>query len=130
MMAVDWKKCSSTEFSMLTMKCKAKLSQQLANLTMVLYSIAVILYSSDVLVRLNVSRTSNITVRPLILKMEIPFDSNKRFIYESVVIISFFHLFMCSCAIGSINVLLINLVSTTLFPRYYNCHIAIVQKIF
>ncbi|XP_032669891.1 odorant receptor 67c-like [Odontomachus brunneus] len=111
MMAVDWEKCSSTEHSMFTMACKAKLSQRLANLTITLYSAAVILHSSDVLVyRLDVSRTSNVTARPFILKMNVPFDSNKRFVYESVVITQFVHLYLCSCTIGVINILLINLI--------------------
>ncbi|XP_014480041.1 PREDICTED: odorant receptor 4-like [Dinoponera quadriceps] len=111
MMAVDWEKCSSTEFNMFTMKCKAKLSQRLANLTMAFYSTAVIFYSSDVLVnRLDVSRTSNTTARPLILKMEIPFDSNKRFVYESLIIMQFLQLWSCSCTIGTINILLIILI--------------------
>ncbi|XP_025163810.1 odorant receptor 4-like isoform X2 [Harpegnathos saltator] len=111
MMAVDWEKCANTEFSMFAMTSKAKVSHWLANWTITLYSIAVVLYSSDVLLyRLNISRISNSSARPFILKMEIPFDSDKRFVYESIIITQFFHLVSCSCTFAAINVLLIILI--------------------
>lgn len=108
MMAIDWEKCSSTEFNM----CVAtrKLSRRFANFTMTLYTTAVMLYSSNIFAR-RTDETSATSARPLILNMELPFDSNKTFVYELVVIIQFFHLLFCSLMIGMLNALLINLVS-------------------
>ncbi|XP_018302522.1 odorant receptor 4-like [Mycetomoellerius zeteki] len=42
--------------------------------------------------------------------MDLPFDTNQRFVYESVIIIQFLHLLLCADAIGLFNALLINLI--------------------
>ncbi|XP_018302560.1 odorant receptor 22c-like [Mycetomoellerius zeteki] len=42
--------------------------------------------------------------------MDLPFDANKKFIYESVIIVQFLYLLLCSDAIGLLNALLINLI--------------------
>ncbi|XP_018364894.1 PREDICTED: odorant receptor 13a-like [Trachymyrmex cornetzi] len=42
--------------------------------------------------------------------MDLPFDANNRFVYESVIIVQFFYLLLCADAIGLLNALLINLI--------------------
>lgn len=111
MMATDWEKCSSTKFSKFAMTCNAKLSQRFANMMMVFYTTAVILYSSKILLKqTDVVKASNVS-RSLILDMDLPFDTNRKFVYELVTIAQFLHLLLCSDANGLLNALLINLVS-------------------
>jgi len=112
MMAIDWEKCSSTKFSMFVTNCNANLSQRFANMTVILYSTAVILFSSNILVKyVDDEIASNVSSRLLVLDMDLPFDANQRFVYESVIIVQFFHLLLCADATGLLNALLINLVS-------------------
>jgi len=114
LMAIDWKQCSDAEFMSVTI-CNAKLSQRFANSTLIFYTMAVILFSSHIFVnRIDDDKAFNVSARPLILHMETPFNVNRKFIYESVVIAQFVHLFLCACAIGLLNALLINLVSPLL----------------
>ncbi|XP_071643313.1 odorant receptor 85c-like isoform X1 [Temnothorax longispinosus] len=111
MMANDWEECSNTKFSMLTTKCNAKLSQRVANTTVILYSTSAIFFSSKILVKhADGGIGSNVSTRLLILDMDLPFDTNRRFVYESVIIVQFFYLLVCSNAMGLLNALLINLV--------------------
>ncbi|XP_071643459.1 odorant receptor 4-like isoform X2 [Temnothorax longispinosus] len=86
MMANNWEKCSDTKFSMLITSSK-------------------ILVKHD-----NGDTASNVSTRLLILDMDLPFDANRRFIYESIIIVQFLHLVLCSEAIGLLNALLINLI--------------------
>ncbi|XP_071569008.1 odorant receptor 4-like [Temnothorax nylanderi] len=111
MMADNWEKCSDTKFSMLITRCNAKLSQRFVNMTVILYLTAVIFFSSKILVKHdNGGTASNVSTRLLILDMDLPFDANRRFIYESIIIVQFLHLVLCSEAIGLLNALLINLI--------------------
>ncbi|XP_067206895.1 odorant receptor 10-like isoform X2 [Linepithema humile] len=111
MMAIDWKRCSDAEFSMSVTIYNAKLSQRLAHSTLVLYTMAVMFYSSHIFVnRTDGDKTFNVSTRRLVLHMDIPFDINRKFIYELIIIVQFIHLHLCSCMIGLLNVLLINLI--------------------
>ncbi|KAL0134031.1 hypothetical protein PUN28_001134 [Cardiocondyla obscurior] len=42
--------------------------------------------------------------------MDLPFDANQRFIYESVIVVQFIHLLLCADGMGLLNIVLINLV--------------------
>ncbi|XP_012061483.1 PREDICTED: uncharacterized protein LOC105624739 [Atta cephalotes] len=110
MMAIDWEKCSSTKFSIFA-TYNAKLSERFVNMTVILYSIAAILTSTKIFVKhMDSGNVSNISTRLLIVEMDLPFDINQRFVYESVIIIQFFHLLLCSNIMGVFNALLINLI--------------------
>jgi len=112
MMAIDWEKCSSTKFSIFA-TYNAKLSERFVNMTVILYSIAAILTSTKIFIKhMDSGNVSNISTRLLIVEMDLPFDINQRFVYESVIIIQFFHLLLCSNVMGVFNALLINLVSS------------------
>ena len=118
MMSVDLEKYSGTKFSMFT-TCNAKLSQRFANLTVILYSTTIIFFSSKIFVKhVDDSNASNMSTRLLILEMDLPFDANQRFVYESVIIIQFVNLLFCADANCLINALLINLVSFAGRKRY------------
>ncbi|XP_011065209.1 PREDICTED: odorant receptor 13a-like [Acromyrmex echinatior] len=85
-MAIDWEKCSRKKFSMFVTSYNAKLSERFANMTVILYSTAVILYSTHILRKhVDDGNASNISTRLLVLEMDLPFDTNKRFVYESIL---------------------------------------------
>ncbi|XP_077261542.1 odorant receptor 4-like [Temnothorax americanus] len=111
MMAIDWEKCTNSKFSMLTTKCNAKLSQRFTNITVILYLTNVTLFSSNIFIKnMDDVITSNVSTRSLIIDMDLPFDVNRRFVYESVITVQFFHLLICANGMGLINALLINLI--------------------
>ena len=111
MMTVDWEKYSGTKFSVFA-TCNAKLSQRFANITVILYSTTIIFFSSKIFIKhVDDSNASNMSTRLLILEMDLPFDANRRFVYESVIITQFINLLLCADANCLINALLINLVS-------------------
>jgi len=80
-------------------------------MTVILYSTATIFFSSNIFTNTNESKTSNVSTRLLILEMDLPFDVNQKYVYESVIIVQLFHLLLCVDANGLLNALLINLVS-------------------
>jgi len=113
MMAIDWEKCSSTKFSMFVTSYNAKLSERFVNMMIILHSIAVILCNTHILVKhVDDGNASNVSTRLFVLEMDLPFDANQRFVYESVIIIQFFHFLLCSNVVSVFNAFLINLVSS------------------
>ncbi|XP_029165359.1 LOW QUALITY PROTEIN: odorant receptor 4-like [Nylanderia fulva] len=111
MMAIDWEKCYSAKFSMFAMTCNAKLSRRFTNMTVVLYSMAVIFHSSNIVMKhTNDDEASNTSTRPLLTDMDLPFNYNRAYVYELIIIIQFLHVWLSSCAIGLLNALLINLI--------------------
>ncbi|XP_011694667.1 PREDICTED: odorant receptor 13a-like [Wasmannia auropunctata] len=110
MIAIDREKWSSTKFSTFA-TCNAKLSQRFANMTVILYSTAVIFFSSKIFIKqADDGKASNISAPLLILEMDLPFDANQRFVYESVIIAQFVNLLLCADANCLLNALLINLI--------------------
>jgi len=111
MMAIDWEKCFNTKFSMFAI-CNAKLSQRFVNMTVILYSTTVLLMSSKVFLKhADDNIASNISTRLFIIDMDLPFDANQRFVYESIIIAQFFFSLLCADANCLLNALLINLVN-------------------
>ncbi|XP_071568983.1 odorant receptor 13a-like [Temnothorax nylanderi] len=111
MMAIDWEKCSKTKFSMFATTSNVKLSHRFANITVILYSTSIIFFSSNVFIQnAGDGITFNDSTRLLVLEMDLPFDANRRFVYESVIIIQFVYLLVCANAMGLLNALLINLI--------------------
>jgi len=125
MMAIDWEKCSSMKFNMFVKMCNVKLSQRIANMTVILYSTSIIFFSSNIFVKHTENTASNISTRVLILEMDLPFDINRRFVYESVIVVQFFHLMVCGNAVGLLNALLINLVSACCKKDYYHYYLTV-----
>jgi len=117
MMTVDWEKYSGTKFSMFA-TCNAKLSQRFANITVILYSTTIIFFSSKIFIKHVDDNNASMSTRLLILEMDLPFDANRRFVYESVIITQFVNLLFCADANCLINALLINLVSFARRKKY------------
>jgi len=65
------------------------------------------------------------STRTLIIKMDLPFNSDKRFVYEIVMFSQYLHLLLCSCLDGTLNALLIALVRfgilKELLNYYFHC---------
>ncbi|XP_011065207.1 PREDICTED: uncharacterized protein LOC105152545 [Acromyrmex echinatior] len=110
-MAIDWEKCSNTKFSMFVTTQNAKLSERFVNMLVILHSITVILCSTHILVKyVDDGNASNVSTRLFILEMDLPFDANQRFVYESVIISQFFHFLLCSNLVSVFNAFLISLI--------------------
>lgn len=113
MMAMDWKKNSSADFSARVRTNKAILSQNFAKTVFGIFSIAITLYTASVFTfdTSNLEET-DISMRPLILKMDFPFNNNNtRFVYGLVLVTQFFCTVLCGCTVVMLNVLLVVLVS-------------------
>ncbi|XP_071643529.1 odorant receptor 4-like isoform X1 [Temnothorax longispinosus] len=108
MMAMDWKKISSDDFSTRVTISKAILSHNFTNFVFGTYSIAITLYCASIFMS-NLEAT-DISTRPLILKMDFPFNSDTRFVYGLVLVIQFFCTVLYGSAAVMLNALLIVLV--------------------
>jgi len=73
--------------------------------------VSVLLYSAGVLAANANSPELEPYARELILKMELPFNISTNFIYSTVQIVQFYHLFFVAWGITSINSLFVTLVS-------------------
>lgn len=112
MMAMDWKKSSGSDFSARVTISKAILSHNFANLVFGIFSITITLYSVSVFTfDTNNLKEIDISTRPLILKMDFPFNSNTRFVYGLILAAQFFCTVLCGSAVVMLNTLLIVLVS-------------------
>lgn len=112
MMAMDWKKNSDADFSIRVTISKAILSHNFANFVFGFFSIAITLYISNIfIVDTSNFEETDISMRPLIIKMDFPFNSKTRFVYELALIGQVFCLVICGSAVVMINALLIVLVS-------------------
>jgi len=82
MMAMDWKKNSAADFSTRVRTNKAILSQNFAKTVFGIFSIAITLYIASVFTfdMSNLEET-DLSMRPLILKIDFPFNSNTQFVY-------------------------------------------------
>lgn len=111
-MAMDWKKTSDADCSTRVTISKAILSHNFANFIFGVFSIAITLYSASILTfdTSNLEET-DISIRPLILQMDFPFNRDTRFVYGLILIGQIFCLVVCGCAAVMLNALLIILVS-------------------
>lgn len=112
MMATDWKKNSDADFSTRMTISKAVLSHNFANFVLGVFSIAITLYCASIFT-FNTSNLeeTDISMRPLILKMNFPFDIDTRFIYGLISLAQFCFMVFCGSAVVTLNALLIILVS-------------------
>jgi len=109
MMAVDWKENSGTDFN-ITLN-NATLSHNFSTLVLSFHTIAVIMYSISIFISAGDHEETDISVRPLILKMNFPFRSDSPLIYGIIIVAQFLYLLFCSIGVGTLNALLIILVS-------------------
>jgi len=106
-MATNWKINSGADFSTRVTMSKAVLSHNFVNLIFGVFSIAIRLYSASVFT-FNTSnlKETDISMRPLISKMDFPFNSDIWFVYGLILIMQFFCTVLCSNTVVMLNALL------------------------
>ncbi|XP_036141351.1 odorant receptor 13a isoform X2 [Monomorium pharaonis] len=111
MMAMDWKKSNNTDFSTRAIIRKAILSHNISNLCFGSVIIVVTLYSASIFTynSFNLDET-DISMRPLILKMDFPFSGDTRFVYELILLSQILCTVLAGCGNVMLNTLLIVLV--------------------
>ncbi|EFN63145.1 hypothetical protein EAG_12884 [Camponotus floridanus] len=107
MMAEDWNDCTKNDIEMHEAINKAKTSNRITNVIMIIHTVAVLLYGDLILAKVDVTdRTINL---PHIYKIEVPFSINTQRTYKVVLIVELIHLLVCSWGMGTLNALLLTL---------------------
>ncbi|GAB1863064.1 Odorant receptor [Camponotus japonicus] len=108
MMAEDWNDCAKNDIEMHEAVNKAKTSNRITNVIMIIHTVAVLLYGDLILAKVDVTdRTINL---PHIYKIEVPFSINTQRTYKVVLIVELIHLLVCSWGMGTLNALLLTLI--------------------
>ncbi|XP_067206901.1 odorant receptor 4-like isoform X2 [Linepithema humile] len=110
MIVMDWKNID-TDFNASTVASKATLSDYLSKFIIGFHALTATVYSAAIfIIGFFNDKISEESTRPLIIKMDLPFDSDKRLVYEIVMFSQFLHLLLCACLDGTLNALLIALI--------------------
>ncbi|XP_011688859.1 PREDICTED: odorant receptor 4-like [Wasmannia auropunctata] len=110
MMREDWSDCANNDNSMRELTSKAKTSERITNMLLFLHAFVIFAFGIGVVVA-DVDVTSNTTELSFICKMEVPFEINTQRTFRCIVVTEFFCMFMWSFSGGTLNALLIILVS-------------------
>lgn len=115
MMAMDWK---NTDSNVPAVTSNVTLSNYISKFLISFHATAATMYSAIIFIIgfINDEISGEFT-RPLIIKMDLPFDSNRWLVYEIVMFSQFLHLLLCACLDGTLNALLIALVSFDTFKN-------------
>ncbi|XP_025262763.1 odorant receptor 13a-like [Camponotus floridanus] len=105
-MAEDWNDCAKNDSEMHEALNKARISNRITNVIMILHTLSPVLYGVNIILA-SVDITDYTVELPHIYKMEIPFNINTQYTYKIVLIVELMHLVMCSLSLGIINVLLL-----------------------
>ncbi|XP_025262852.1 odorant receptor 13a-like [Camponotus floridanus] len=108
MMAEDWNDCAKNDSEMHEALNKARISNRITNVIMILHILSPILYGVSMLASVDI--TDRTVELPHIYKIEIPFNINTQYTYKIMLIVELMHLVMCSLSLGIINVLLLILI--------------------
>lgn len=108
-MEEDWNDCDNDDISMRETTSKAKTSNRITNIILILHTMSVVGFSIGIiLANVDVNHTTEL---PFITKIEVPFDINEQRTYRIILMAEFFYIMMCSWSTGTINSLLLILVS-------------------
>jgi len=116
-MTEDWNDCANSDISMRETANKAKMSDRITNVMIVLHTTAIVAYCIGT-IQADVEVSNNTKELPLIDKLDIPFDINTQSTYRIVLIMEFLLLILCGWATGVTNCLLLTLVSKKIFHLY------------
>jgi len=111
MISADWQDYTSNRSSSRIMMNTANFARHISRWIVGMQVVSVLLYSAGVLAANANSPELEPYARELILKMELPFNISTNFIYTTVQIVQFYHLFFVAWGITSINSLFVTLVS-------------------
>lgn len=109
-MAEDWCDSVDSDVGMRETTCKAKLSGRITNAMVTLHTLAIVAYSSGIILAdVNVNDREN--TPPLLLKVEVPIDIHSQLRYNILLAVQFVYLLIVGCGAGLVNTLLLTLIS-------------------
>ncbi|XP_036141687.1 uncharacterized protein LOC105840961 [Monomorium pharaonis] len=106
MMQEDWSDCAKNDVCMRETVRKAKMSERITNMLIILHTTSIVSHSMGVFLA-NVDVTSNTTEILFFTKIDYPFDINTQSTYRFVLVTDFFFLLTCSCSAAITNALLV-----------------------
>lgn len=109
-MREDWQDCANNDISMRKTASKAKISERITNIILILHTMAVSGFSIGIILA-NIDVTNNTTELLFLTKIEVPFDINTQRTYRFVLLTELIFLIMWSWSSGTMNSLLLILVS-------------------
>lgn len=109
MMENDWEKSTKIECDHSTMTSKIILAHRYSNLIISVYCISAFFYATGTFV-IGDNNYDEGEERELLLKMILPFNSNKSPIYEIVIITQFFHQLLTTAVAAVLSSLIVALV--------------------
>ncbi|XP_012524730.1 odorant receptor 4 [Monomorium pharaonis] len=112
MMQEDWSDCAKNDVCMRETVRKAKMSERITNMLIILHTTSIVSHSMGVFLA-NVDVTSNTTEILFFTKIDYPFDINTQSTYRFVLVTDFFFLLTCSCSAAITNALLVILILHT-----------------
>ncbi|XP_011155817.3 uncharacterized protein LOC105193159 [Solenopsis invicta] len=110
-MREDWSDCANNDICMRETVRKAKVSERVTKVMMILHTTTIVTYSIGTILA-DIDVTNNTTELLFYTKVEFPFDVNTQRTYRFILAIDFFFLLMCSWCAGIMNTLLLILIMT------------------
>ncbi|XP_011155805.2 odorant receptor 4 [Solenopsis invicta] len=105
-MREDWSDCANNDICMRETVRKAKVSERVTKVMMILHTTTIVTYSIGTILA-DIDVTNNTTELLFYTKVEFPFDVNTQRTYRFILAIDFFFLLMCSWCAGIMNTLLL-----------------------
>ncbi|XP_029157642.1 odorant receptor 4-like [Nylanderia fulva] len=108
LIADDWKDCANSDIGVHVTMEKAKISDRISKIIILLNSLSVISYCSEIILAdADVTKTAEL---PYINNMKFPFNINTQNMYRFVLIAEFLHMFMSNWTSGLVNAMILILV--------------------
>jgi len=110
MMIEDWSDCVNNNVDMDETLSKAKISDRITNVILLLHTLSIVSYCLGVFIA-NADVTDKTIEIPLINKLELPFSINTQLMYRCVLMVEFTHMLLCNWVAGVVNAILFAMVS-------------------
>ncbi|XP_018364797.1 PREDICTED: odorant receptor 4-like [Trachymyrmex cornetzi] len=104
----DWSDCAKNNIDMRVMTDKAKISDRITNMIIILHTLSVTAYCIGIIIA-DVDITDK-TELPLINKLELSFNVNTQLMYRVVLIIEYIHMILTNCVSGVINIIFLAMI--------------------
>lgn len=110
LMADDWSDQENNNADRCMMESKAKTSDRITKAIMILHTIAVATYCTEILIA-DVDLTDPTIEIPYINKLVLPFHTNTQLTYRLVMVVQYVHMLMSNWVAGIANIVLLTMVS-------------------
>lgn len=104
----DWNDCAKNDMRVVT--GKAKISDRITNIILVLHTMTIIAYCLGVIIA-DADVTDETIELPFVNKLNLPFSINTQHMYRFVLIMEFIHMIFCNWVAGAVNAILLAMVS-------------------